>query len=211
MIKKTGIYLYLTVIIFLFSVEYISAADRRMLGPNVTLSWVSNKLTIESGSVTVNNNSSWNYATAPGWFFDYLLTPYISLRSNWFFYPTMFQRNLKYIDEANGRVPLHEIGFSVLRHFNAGVLNPWFGAGPFLQFASIDDINSYVVHAILSVGFDYEISEDLFFCPELMGGIGARIISQNENANMKIDVPTGRDFSSSGIVIFLKLGVGKSF
>lgn len=209
--KKSGIYLYFTIVIILFSVECISAADRRMLGPNVTLSWVSNKLAIESGSVTVQKSSSWDYATAPGWFFDYLLTPYISLRTNWFFYPTMFQHNPIDIDEANGRVPLHEIGFSVLRHFNAGVLNPWFGAGPFIQFASVDDINSYVVHAVISLGFDYEICEGVFLCPELMGGVGARIISQNENANLKIDVPTGRGFNSSGIVIFFKIGVGQSF
>lgn len=209
--KKSAISLYFAVIIIMFYADYVSAADRRILGPNFTSSWASDKLAIESGSVTVKNSSSWDYATAPGWFVDYLLTPYISLRTNWFFYPTMFQHSPADIGKANGRVPLHEIGFSVLRHFDAGELNPWFGAGPFLQFASIDDINSYVVHAIISVGFDYEITEDIFFCPELMFGVGARIISQSANDNLQIDVPTGRGFSSSGIVIFLKIGFGKSF
>jgi len=64
---------------------------------------------------------------------------------------------------------------------------------------------------MLSVGFDYEISDDTFFSPELMGGIGARIISKSEDQDVQIDVPTGRGFSSSGFILFLKLGVGRVF
>lgn len=182
-----------------------------MLGFNVTSSWASSYLAIQSGSITVQNNVSWNYATAPGWFFDYLLTPYIAIRTNWFFYPTSLNHDLRDFKDTNGQIPLHEVGFSVLRHFNLDGINPWFGAGPFLQFATIDDVDSYIIHAVLSVGFDYEVSDDTFFCPELMGGIGAKIISSAKGQNVVIDVPTGSGFSSSGIVIFLKIGVGRSF
>lgn len=209
--KKYGIYLFFAIALIFTVAGSASAAQRRMLGPNVTMSWASTKLAIQSGSVTVQSNSSWDYATAPGWFFDYLLTPYISLRTNWFFYPTSIQHNLLDFNSTAGQIPLHEMGFSVLRHFDGGILNPWFGAGPFLQFASIDDVNSYIIHVVLSLGFDYQISDDVYFCPELMGGIGARIISKAQGQNVKIDVPTGRGFSSSGIVIFLKIGVGKAF
>jgi len=209
--KKSGIYLFFSIVIVIIAVESSTAAVRRMLGSNVTMSWASSYLAIQSNSVTVNNDTPWTYATAPGWFFDYLVTPYISLRSNWFFYPTSLNNNYRSFNKTRGQIPLHEIGFSVLRHFNVEPLNPWFGAGPFMQFATIDDINSFIIHAVLSTGFDYEISEDVYFCPELMVGVGARIISKSEENNVVIDVPTGKGFSSSGIVVFLKIGVGKAF
>jgi len=204
--------LSLAIFFILFAGVYSAdAAERRMLGPNITMSWASSYLAIQSGSVSVQNNSTWTYATAIGWFFDYQVTPYISVRTNWFFYPTSLNHNPADFNKTNGQIPLHEAGFSVLRHFNAGNLNPWFGAGPFIQLSTPNDINSYIFHAILSVGFDYEIGEDLYFCPELMGGIGARLLSKNENKNVQLDVPTGRGFSSSGFVIFFKIGVGKAF
>ncbi len=209
--KFQGICLSLAIVIIFTAENSSFSAVRRILGPNITMSWASTYLAIESGSITVQNNPTWNSAFAPGWFFDYMITPYISLRTNWFFYPTSLNNNLKNFDKTNGQIPLHELGFSVLRHFDAGVLNPWFGAGPFVQFATPDDINSYIIHAVLSLGFDYEVSEDVYFCPELMGGLGARLISRGTDENVKIDVPTGRGFSSSGIVIFLKIGVGKAF
>jgi len=209
--KNTGAYLVLSFIILFTAAGNSYAAVRRMLGPNITMSWASSYLEIQSGSIKVQDDTSWDYATAPGWFFDYLATPYISLRTNWFFYPTSLNSNYKDFQKNNGQIPLHEAGFSVLRHFNLTPLNPWFGAGPFIQFATLDDVNSYIVHAVLSVGFDYEISEDVYFCPELMGGLGARLISRGTDKNVKIDVPTGRGFSSSGLVVFLKFGVGKAF
>ncbi len=209
--KIHGMYIYLTILIIITSVNNSFSAVRRILGPNMTISWASTYLAIESGSITVQNNPTWNSALAPGGFFDYLTTPYISIRTNWFFYPTSINNNIRDFNDTNGQIPLHEVGFSVLRHFDFAPINPWFGAGPFMQFASPDDINSYILHAVLSLGFDCEVSEGVFFCPELMGGIGARLISRGSDKNVKIDVPTGRGFSSSGIVIFLKIGVGKAF
>ena len=209
--KISGLHLYLTILIFIFISGDSIAGVKRMIGPNITMSWASSYLQIESGSVMIRNDASWNYATALGWFFDYQVTTYISVRSNWFFYPTSLNRNIKNFNDTNGQIPLHEIGFSVLRHFNGGKLNPWFGAGPFLQFATPGDVNSYIIHAVLSTGFNYELSTDTFFCPELMGGVGARLISRGEDQNVQIDVPTGRGFSSSGFVIFFKLGIGKAF
>jgi hypothetical protein len=209
--KITGINIFLILIIITAAADNSSAAVRRMLGPNMTVSWASSYLGIESGSVTLQDNASWTNAIAPGWFFDYLVTPYISLRTNWFFYPTSLNGKFGDFQKSNGKIPLHEAGFSILRHFNAGSINPWFGAGPFMQVATLDDVNSYILHIVLSVGFDYEIGEDTYFCPELMGGIGARLIRSSEEQDVVIDVPTGKDFSSSGIVVFLKLGVGKAF
>ncbi len=211
MVKNNCIYLILAVSLLFAAATNSTAAVRRMLGPNVTMSWASSYLEIQSGSIKVQDDPSWDYATAPGWFFDYLVTPYISMRTNWFFYPTSLNHDLKDFNKTNGQIPLHEAGFSLLRHFNLSTINPWFGAGPFLQFATLNDVNSYIVHAMLSVGFDYEISDDTFFSPELMGGIGARIISKSEDQDVQIDVPTGRGFSSSGFILFLKLGVGRVF
>lgn len=199
------------IILMLFLISADSyAMVRRMIGPNVTMSWASSYLAIESGNITVQDNASWTYATATGWFFDALFTPYISLRMNWFFYPTPVNSDLRNVDEHPGEIPLHEIGFSVCRHFNAGPLNPWFGAGPYVQFATVDDINSYIVHILLSVGFDYEITDDVYLCPQLLSGLGMKIVKSEENS-VVVDVPTGKNFSTSGIVIFLKLGVGKVF
>ena len=186
------------------------AAKRRMLGPNFTMSWASSYLAIDSSSVKVENDASWTYASAAGWFFDYLLNPYISIRSNWFFYPAIMNSSPDDMMDSAGEIPLHEIGFSVLRHFNLKPINPWFGAGPFMQFSTLNDVNSYIIHAMLSMGFDYEITEDTFFCPEFMWGIGARILSSDEET-VQVNIPTGKDFTSSGIVIFFKLGVGRTF
>lgn len=206
-----NIYLLIASVIIIFSVSNSSAAIRRMIGPNITLSWQSTYLAIESGNITVQDNAAWENATALGWFFDYLITPYVSLRTNWFFYPTSLGGNYTDLTEENGKITGHEIGVSVLRHFQGFQINPWFGFGPFVGFTTLDNINSYTIHAIFSVGFDYEISENVFFCPELMGGIGARIISESEEKDVSIDVPSGGDFTSSGIVIFLKIGLGKAF
>jgi hypothetical protein len=206
-----NIYLFIALVIIIFSVTDSSAAIRRMIGPNITVSWQSTYLAIESGEIIVQDNPAWENALALGWFFDYLVTPYVSLRTNWFFYPTSMGGNYTDFTEENGKITAHEIGISVLRHFEGHPLNPWFGFGPFVGFTTLDNINSYTIHAILSVGFDYQISDDVFFCPELMGGIGARIISENEEKDVSIDVPTGGDFTSSGIVVFLKIGFGKAF
>ncbi len=201
----------ITFLIIISAVSNSSAALRRMIGPSVIASWASSYLAIESSQVTVQDDPSWTNATALGWFFDYLATPYVSLRTNWLFFPTSTSKDFSNFKEDNGKIMAHEIGVSVLRHFDSYPLNPWFGFGPFVQFSTVDNVNSYTIHAILSFGFDYEIAEDVFFCPELMGGIGARLISQQEGQDVAIDVPTGKDFSSSGIVIFLKFGVGKAF
>ncbi|HOP30758.1 MAG TPA: hypothetical protein P5120_15715 [Spirochaetota bacterium] len=195
----------------LFAAENsLHAAKRRMLGPNFTMSWASSYLAIDSASVKVENDASWTYASATGWFFDYLLNPYISIRSNWFFYPAVINSSPDDMYDRAGEIPLHEIGFSVLRHFNLQPINPWFGAGPFMQFSTINDVNSYIIHAVLSVGFDYEITEETFICPELMCGIGARLLSSDEET-VQVNIPTGKDFTSSGIVVFFKLGVGRTF
>lgn len=209
--KNIGICFFITVCLVFSSERDSFAGVRRMLGPNVTMSWASSYLEIQSGSIAVRDDTNWDYATASGWFFDYLMTPYISVRTNWFFYPTALNSNIMDFNKTNGQIPLHEAGFSVLRHFNLKHLNPWFGAGPFLQFATLDDVNTYIVHAVLSVGFDYEITDDVFFCPEFMWGLGARIISKKTGEDVQIDVPTGRGFSSSGFIVFLKLGVGRVF
>jgi hypothetical protein len=201
-------------IVFLLLIFFIPAGSdamvRRMLGPNVTMSWASSYLSIQSGNVKVQENATWTYATATGWFFDALLTPYISLRTNWFFYPTPINSRIENCTDNAGEIPLHEIGFTVCRHFNAGSLNPWFGAGPYMQFATIDDVTSYIVHVLVSVGFDYEIAEDVYLCPQLLSGLGMKIIKTEEDS-VVVDVPTGKDFSTSGIVIFFKIGVGKAF
>ena len=63
---------------------------------------------------------------------------------------------------------------------------------------------------MLSAGFDYEFLEDIYFCPEIVFGIGAGFFKTGEGS-VQVDVPTGPDFSTSGIVIFFKLGVAKSF
>lgn len=208
---RTRITISLLLFLFVLSADKeLNAATRRMLGPNFTMSWASSYLAIDSASVKVQNNSSWTYASATGWFFDYMINPYISFRSNWFFYPAIINSKPDDMKDRAGEIPLHEIGFSILRHFNLQPINPWFGAGPFMQFSTIDDVNSYILHAILSVGFDYEIIEDTFICPEFMWGIGARLVSSNQET-VQVNIPTGKDFTSSGIVIFFKLGVAKSF
>ena len=202
----------------LFAAAIISAAERdseaairRMMGPNITMSWASSYFAINSGSVTVDDKSSWNYATALGWFFDYMATPYISYRLNWFFFPSAINRNYDNFDNSSkSEINLHDIGFSLLRHFDMGDANLWFGAGVYWQFSTFGDVDSYIMYAVLSLGFDYEINEDIFLCPEFITGVGTRIIKKNEDT-VNIDVPTGKNFSSSGFVILFKLGVAKAF
>lgn len=109
-----------------------------------------------------------------------------------------------------GEISLHELGFSLIRRFGKGYVSPWFGAGPYLQFNTIDNLNSYVFHAMLSAGFDYEFLEDIYFCPEIVFGLGASFFKTDEGS-VQVDVPTGAGFSTSGIVIFFKLGVARSF
>lgn len=209
-IKFRRLFTALSVTFFILLGNDLFAEQRRMIGPNITTSWASSYLTINTDAVTIKNNASWTYATAAGWFFDYQLNPYVSLRWEWFFYPNVINTNSFNSSDNVGEVNLHEIGFSVLRHFGKGYVSPWFGAGPYLQFVTIDSINTYVIHVLLSLGFDYELADDIFFCPEIMAGVGAGLIKKEEET-VKFDVPTGNDFSTSGIVIFFKLGVAKSF
>lgn len=198
------------VVLLLCAVSPLEAAQRRMLGPEINMSWVSSYLTINKGSVTIQNNATWSYANACGWFFDYLLNPYVSIRTHWVLYPEMINSRPVDMFDRPGEIPLHEMGLSLIRHFGKGYVSPWFGAGPYLQFDTIDNINSYVFHATLSAGFDYEFMEDVFLCPEVMFGIGAAFFKEG-NGSVQVDVPTGPDFSTSGIIIFLKIGVAKAF
>lgn len=205
-----GILIVLSAAVILLQGVSLTAAQRRMVGPNLTMSWASTYLTINTDAVTVQNDAEWIYASAAGWFFDYQLNPFVSLRAEWFCYPSVINSNPFRSSDSIGEVNLHEIGFSVLRHFDKGYISPWFGAGPYMQFNSIGNINSYVVHILLSVGFDYELSDDLYFCPELITGVGASLI-KSDNQTVQFDVPTGGDFSTSGIVVFLKLGFARTF
>ncbi len=207
LLKKIMLY---SALLVLLGGTGLYAGQRRLLGPNMTMSWASSYLTINSGSVTVQNDTTWTYATAGGWFFDYMINPYVSFRTQWFFYPEMINSKPEDMFDDTGRINLHEMGFSLLRHFGKGYVTPWFGAGPYLQFATIDSINSYILHVLLSVGFDYECFDDIYLCPELLCGIGAGLFKSDEK-NVVIDVPTGTDFSTSGIIIFFKFGVAKSF
>lgn len=202
--------LIITFALFVFALCPLDAAQRRMLGPEANMSWVSSYLTINSGSVKIQNNATWSYASACGWFLDYMLNPYVSMRMHWIFYPDVINSPPHEMFEKAGVINLHEIGFSVKRHFGRGYVSPWFGAGPYLQFDTIDNVNSYIFHAMLSAGFDYEFVEDIYFCPEFMFGIGAGFF-KNKEGSVQVDVPTGPDFSTSGMVIFFKIGVAKAF
>ena len=202
----------------LFVVTIISAADRdseaairRMMGPNITMSWASSYLTINSNSITVNDKSTWSYATAVGWFFDYMATPYVSFRTNWFCFPSVINRSYDNFSNSKSEINLHDVGFSLLRHLDIADIDLWFGAGIYWQFSTLSDINSYIMHTVLSFGFDYEINEDIYLCPELITGVGMRLIKKSENKDVVIAVPTGKNFSSSGFLIFFKLGIAKAF
>jgi hypothetical protein len=199
-----------SVVVIILCGNTLFAGQRLMIGPNITMSWASSYLTINTDAITVQNDASWTYATAAGWFVDYQLNPYVSIRSEWFIYPVIMNCNPFRSLNSIGQIQMSEFGFSVLRHFGKGYVSPWFGAGPYLQYAALDTINSYIIHIILSLGFDYEISDDIFFCPELMFGLGASLI-KSENKTVQFDVPSGSDFSTSGIVIFIKLGIARAF
>lgn len=211
-IKKKNLITILFVVIISAAYRDSEAAIRRMMGPNVTMSLSSSYLNIDSSSVTVNDKSSWDYATAAGCFFDYMTTPYISFRVNWFFFPSIINRDYDNYSNSKSEINLHDLGFSLLRHFNIiDAIDPWFGAGIYWQFATFSDVNSYAVLALLSFGFDYEISEYIYLCPEFVTGIGMRLIKKNENEDLVINVPTWKNFSSNGFVIFFKLGVARAF
>jgi len=205
--KKTALLLIL--IILLLNAD-LSASKRRMVGGGPILSWASSYVTLEAGSVTVQDSASWTYATAMGIFFDYMVTPYISYRTDWFVYPAIINSGLGKREREYGVIELHAVGFSLLRHFNFRHINPWFGAGPYLQLSTINDVNSYIIHLMLSTGFDYEIYPDTFLCPEFKFGMGTRIFSSDED-KVVIDVPGTSDFSTSGIIIFAKIGIAKAF
>lgn len=205
--KKPGL-LLIAVIILLHTDLY--ANKRRMVGGGPILSWASSYITLEAGSATVQEDASWTYATAMGLFFDYMVNPYISYRAHWFIYPAVINSGLDAEKREYGVIELHAVGFSLLRHFNLKYINPWFGAGPYLQFSTVNDVNSYIVHLMLSTGFDYEIYPDTYLCPEFKFGIGTRIISSNEDS-VVIDVPGTSDFSTSGIILFAKIGIAKAF
>jgi hypothetical protein len=145
-----------------------------------------------------------------GLFFDYMVTPYISYRVDWFIYPAVINNQMYEGEIQYGAVELHAAGFSLLRHFNFKPINPWFGAGPYLQLSTVGDVDSYIIHLMLSTGFDYEIYPDTYLCPEFKFGIGTRIVSSDEDS-VVIDVPGTSDFSTSGIILFAKIGVAKAF
>ncbi|MCL2154515.1 MAG: hypothetical protein FWH53_02500 [Leptospirales bacterium] len=187
------------------------AAVRIMMGPNVTMSWASSYLIIDSNSVTVSDKSSWHYATALGLFLDYMTTPYISYRINWICFPSVINKSYDNFNSTKSEINLHDVGFSLLRHLNIDDINLWFGAGLYWQFSTFNNINSYILYSVLSLGFDYEISEDIYLCPEFITGIGMRFIEKSDNEDVVIDVPTGKNFSSNGFVMFFKLGVAKAF
>ena len=203
-------YYLLLLILFVVMQGDLFANKRRMIGGGPIFSWASSYVTIEAGSVTVQDNASWTYATAAGLFFDYMVNPYISYRMDWFVYPAIINTQMHDGERKYGAVELHAAGFSLLRHFNIKHINPWFGAGPYVQLSTIGDINSYIIHLMLSTGFDYEISQDTYLCPEFKFGIGTRIVSSEEDS-VVIDVPGTSDFSTSGIILFAKIGVARAF
>lgn len=201
---------YFLLLIVFFLQGDLLANKRRMAGAGPVFSWASSYITIEAGSVTVQDNPTWTYATAVGFFFDYLINPYISYRTEWVIYPAVINHNMNISKKEYGVIELHSAGFSLLRHFNFRYFNPWFGAGPYLQFSSIGDVDSYVLHLMLSTGFDYEIYPGTFLCPDIKFGIGTRIVS-SDNDSVIIDVPGANDFSTSGIIIFARIGVARAF
>ena len=209
--KKYLIGILFAVIIICVSERDSEAAIRRMIGPNIIMSWSSSYLTIDSGSATVSDQATWDYATAAGLFFDYMTTPHISFRTSWFCFPGVINKNYGNFDTGKREIILHDIGFSLLRHFNIVDIDLWFGAGMYWQFSTFSDIDSYIMYAVLSFGFDYEISEDIYLCPEFVTGVGARLIKKSANEGVEIPLPTRKDFSSSGFTIFFKLGVAKAF
>ncbi len=194
----------------LFSSQGIQAKQHRFLGAEFVSSFSSSYLNIESSSIRVDDNASWTRSYALGCFFDYKFHPNIALRLDWFFLPEFLNSGMDALDSRFSRVELYEAGFLLKRYFQSNVLDSWFGAGISLQYVLIDDFNSYVIHFLLAFGFDYEIYEDVFLCPEIQSGLGMKLLSSNDDS-LVIDLPTGSDLSTSGIVIFAKLGFAKSF
>ncbi len=201
-------FLLLLFVVFLHS--DLQADNRRMLGMGPVFSWASSYLTIEAGSVTVQDSAIWTYATAMGIFFDYRVNPYISYRTEWLIYPAVINDNIHENKKKFDVIELHAVGFSLLRHFNLKRINPWFGTGPYLQFSSIGDVDSYIIHLTLSAGFDYEIFPDTYLCPEFRFGIGMKIVRSDDDS-VVIDVPGASDFSTSGFILFAKIGIAKAF
>jgi len=208
--KKYLISILFTVIIISSAYRDSVSATRRMMGPNIIMSWSSSYFIIDSGSVTVNDQAIWTYATGLGWFIDYRTTPYVSFRASWFCFPSVINKSYGNFNNTASEINLHDVGFSLLRYFNIYDINLWFGAGAYWQFSTLGDINSYVMYPILSLGFNYAINEDTYLCPEFVTGVGMRLIKKSAD-DVVIDVPTGRGFSSNGFIMFLKLGVAKTF
>ena len=212
--KKYFLSILFAIFVIIISITRESQASiNRMLGANIITSWSATYLNIDSGSVTVNENSTWAYATAIGCFFDYKTTPHISYRTSWFSFPSFINKDYNNFNTTNTEVNLHVIGFSLLRHFNIidNDSDIWFGSGIYWQFSAFENIDSYTMYATLSFGFDYKISEDVYLCPELVAGLGMKLIRRSEDDEISIDVPTGANFSSSGLVVFFKLGAAKAF
>lgn len=201
-------FLLLLFVVFLHS--DLQADNRRMLGMGPVFSWASSYITFEAGSVTVHDSSTWTYATAMGVFFDYMVNPYISYRTEWFVYPAAINDNIHENKKKFAAIELQAVGFSLLRHFNLKRINPWFGTGPYLQFSSIGDVDSYIIHLTLSAGFDYEIFPDTYLCPEFRFGIGMKIV-RSDSDSVVIDVPGASNFSTSGFILFAKIGIAKVF
>ena len=208
--KKKHLIGILFVIIISISGD-LQASLNRMMGPNLITSWSSSYLIIDSGSATVNDKSAWTSATAVGWFFDYKTTPHVSFRTSWFCFPSFINKDYDNFNRDNREVNLHDIGFSLLRHFNISDIDLWFGSGIYWQFSTFSNINSYTLYATLSFGIDYEITDGLYLCPEIVTGLGMKLIKRSEQDKVEIEVPTGSNFSSNGFVVFFKLGVAKAF
>lgn len=201
---------FFLLLIAVFLHSDLLANNRRMLGVGPIFSWASTYLTLEAGSVTVRDNADWTYATAMGLFFDHMVNPYVSYRTEWFIYPAILNNNINESKKEFSAIELHAVGVSLLRHFNLRNINPWFGAGPYLQFSSLGNVDSYILHLILSTGFDYEISPGVYLCPDFKIGIGMRLIRSDDDS-VVIDVPGASDFSTSGFVFFTRIGIAKAF
>jgi len=200
--------------IFVFSGAFVSenlfAVQRRMVGVQFVPSFASSYLNIESKSIKVQEDASWAYASSFGFFFDYMMNPYVSFRFDWFFSPGLINTAYKDLGTNSTKIKVNEAGLTVKRHFEGNVLNPWFGAGPYIQYTAPAEYDSHVLHFLLSFGFDYEIADTIFLSPDFKFGLGMKLIS-SEDDSVVVELPSGSDFSTSGIVVFFKLGLAKSF
>ncbi len=204
---------YLLIILLFLNLSYgrnLFSMQHRLVGGQLVPSFASSYLNIESKSIKVQENASWAYASGFGFFFDYQANPYISFRFDWFFYPGLMNTSTENSGENLSRIKVNEAGFTVKRHFEGNLFNPWFGAGPYMQYTVPNEVDSYVLHILLSFGFDYEISDGVFLCPDFKVGLGIKLISSSEDS-VVVELPSGSDFSTSGIVVFMKIGLARSF